>query len=282
MNARNIRRIAVSVIWVIAFIVWALWDHGSSHHHDGHSASTQQQPSEQEQGGQGSGQGQNAQTSGGSLDFGSIKDFTLALSWEPGFCRDHGQRDECRNAGDTPLTLHGFWPGVPASLGRQGVSRGDWYHDGCMAVDHQSEGSFCSFPKPQLSSNVRQSLESAMPGVQSCLDRHEYAKHGACFNISADQYFSHATRLYQQVSQSRFAQWLKSHRGQQVARQDVISTFGSTFKTSGRSLMVMCDGSDYLTELRIGINGSHLNDFPASDSFSRLGNGRCGSQVKIP
>ncbi|MGJ8523467.1 Ribonuclease T2 family [Carnimonas sp. R-84981] len=269
MNKKHTKKIALAVVWVLVLIVWTLWNQ-----HGEHSS-----PSSHHGGGK---QQAESSSAGGDtpLDFAAVNDFTLAISWQPGFCDSRKQRPECRHS-STTLALHGFWPGVPKELAQRGVNRHTWNSEGCFAVDHQHSGSFCSFSKPELQRSTSSALAKAMPGEQSCLDRHEYAKHGACFNISADQYFGHAIKLFDAVNDSRFGQWLADHRGQQVARQDILSTFGSTFHTSSKALMLMCDRDDRLTELRIGINGNQLDKFPASGSFGKAGNGRCGQNVSL-
>ncbi|WP_025733977.1 ribonuclease T2 family protein [Carnimonas nigrificans] len=271
MNKKHTRKIAVAVIWVMVFGVGAVWNQYGSHsspRSSPHSGNNQQQsaPSFQQD---------------GKLDFAAVNDFTLALSWQPGFCQGHQERPECRSDSSHALVLHGLWPGVPHELAQQGVRRSEWNRDGCFAVDRQHSGSFCSFSKPALEGGTSSALAAVMPGEKSCLDRHEYAKHGACFNISADRYFDHAITLFHKVEGSRFGQWLANHRGQQVARQDILATFGSTFNTSSRALMLMCDRSGRLTELRIGIKGNQLDNFPASSSFGQAGRGRCDRNVNL-
>jgi|GEM_PF-29057 len=281
MDQGKQKKLFMIVIWVIAIVLWAGWKQ-NFFHHDQHSSEhghvvRNSAPSSENRGTSSSQQSQGQ----GRLPLNQVESYVLAFSWEPGFCQSNEHRPECRNASQHPLTLHGFWPGLPQSLAGQGVGQSQWDREGCFIVTHEHEGSFCSFAQPPLSSGLRSQLDSAMPGTQSCLDRHEYAKHGACFNVSADQYFGQALRVYNAFQQSEFGQWLVSQQGQSVSRHDILSHFADSFHTSSRGLTLMCNRDGELTDIRVGIVGDQLTNFPSSRSFTEAGRGRCGAQISL-
>jgi ribonuclease T2 len=80
---------------------------------------------------------------------------------------------------------------------------------------------------------VSQQLKKLMPSFYygSCLERHEWTKHGSCQNLTVDEYFSLAMRLASEVDSSPVGQYLTSHQGQTVKlselRQVVRSAFGT-------------------------------------------------------
>lgn len=217
-----------------------------------------------------------------ALSLEEVDDYVLALTWHPGFCAGAGQgRDECRDGDGGPLVLHGLWPGLPASLARDGVGRGEWNREGCFRFAPERSGPFCSIEPLILDRALEAELERVMPGERSCLDRYQFAKHASCFDISPERYFTQAVSLFEEVERSRFAAWLFDHRGEAVGRNALIQAFRDAFGADGRALMLVCDRADNLTELRIGLDARRIDEFPASASFSRLGTGRCGGRITL-
>jgi ribonuclease T2 len=101
--------------------------------------------------------------------------YTLAISWNPQYCRTSGDRPgskfQCESGNGFGFTLHGLWP--------DGKGR-EWPQ-------------YCR-PAPVLSDQVIRRNLCATPSAQ--LLQHEYAKHGTCMGISPTAYFERSTRLY--------------------------------------------------------------------------------------
>lgn len=152
----------------------------------------------------------------------------LALSSQPGFCETYGYeagKPEClkldKNSYQaTHLTLHGLWPNQAACGPRYGY---------CTARPRPTH---CSYPPLALDAEVAQQLKILMPAYQhgSCLERHEWNKHGSCQRLSADDYFSLSMRLTREFDQSAFGQYLTEHNGEvvllPVLRQVLAQTYG--------------------------------------------------------
>jgi ribonuclease T2 len=104
--------------------------------------------------------------------------YTLALTWNPAYCRTGGGRADarfqCGGGNRFGFTLHGLWPD---GAGRQ------WPQ-------------YCR-PAPLISEPVIRRNLCATPSVQ--LLQHEYAKHGTCMGISPAAYFNRASGLYARV-----------------------------------------------------------------------------------
>lgn len=104
-----------------------------------------------------------------------IGGYTLALSWNPQFCRtnarDPSARFQCASGNRFGFTLHGLWP--------DGEGR-DWpqYCGAAQLLDRRI-----------LAQNL-----CATPSVQ--LQQHEWAKHGTCMSATPSAYFGTSTRLY--------------------------------------------------------------------------------------
>jgi ribonuclease T2 len=105
--------------------------------------------------------------------------YTLALTWNPQYCRENGDRQsarfQCGADNRFGFTLHGLWPDG------DGVNRWPQY---CSAA-------------PLLSEQVIRRNLCATPSAQ--LLQHEYAKHGTCMNVTPAAYFNQASGLYGRV-----------------------------------------------------------------------------------
>jgi ribonuclease T2 len=104
-----------------------------------------------------------------------IGGYTLAITWSPQFCRNHGGEPanafECAGPGRFGFTLHGLWP------------------DGVGAVWPQ----YCK-ATPILPPALIGKTLCSTPSEQ--LIQHEWAKHGTCMAGSPSDYFGKSTRLY--------------------------------------------------------------------------------------
>lgn len=157
----------------------------------------------------------------------------LALSSQPGFCQTYGYeagKPECLHLSKNSyqakhLTLHGLWPNQNAC----------GQHYGFCGVKQQN--SHCEYSPIELAPEVANHLKRIMPGYNygSCLERHEWNKHGSCQTLSADDYFSVAMRLVTEVDTSVFGQYLTQKQGKTVTlialRERLVEAFGA--KNSG-------------------------------------------------
>jgi ribonuclease T2 len=140
--------------------------------------------------------------------------YVFAVSWQPAFCESQPSQPEC-NINDpnayqaTHFTLHGLWPN------KTGCGRNYSY---CGPVK-TPPANFCAYPHVALSPEVRNKLAVVMPsvGAGSCLERHEWHKHGTCQNGTADQYYGQAAALVQQFNDSGIAKFMGGRIGRQVS-----------------------------------------------------------------
>jgi len=95
--------------------------------------------------------------------------YTLALTWNPGFCRQSANRDrfQCDPGNRFGFVLHGLWPDG------QGASWPQY----CAAAPRIPEAvvrrNLCAMPSPAL-------------------QRYQYAKHGSCSGLPPAAYFDRA------------------------------------------------------------------------------------------
>lgn len=161
---------------------------------------------------------------------GMADSYVLALSSQPGFCETYGfeaGKPECRKLAKDSyqanhLTLHGLWPNIDVC----------GQHYGFCNVRPQTN--HCDYTPVELSPIVSDELKKLMTSFNygSCLERHEWNKHGSCQILSADGYFSLAMRLTTEADKSPFGVYLTEHQGQTVTlsvlREMIDKTFGVT------------------------------------------------------
>jgi ribonuclease T2 len=188
----------------------------------------------------------------------TITHYVLALSWQPTFCESNEERPECRaldptDFAATHLTVHGLWPNDrpnagPTYCGIDGETR---------ALDQPK--SWCELPEPEMSGKTRAHLAQTMPGVLSCLDRHEWIKHGTCAGLGAERYFGETLRLASAVQATAFGQAIAASVGREVTPEQLIRAFEASFGAgSGKALTLVCSARGDLSEVRIALKASSL------------------------
>jgi ribonuclease T2 len=190
-------------------------------------------------------------------------EYVLSVSWQPAFCETKRDKAEC--ATQTPdrfdathFTLHGLWPqprrnaycNVPPELSLADKD-GDWDR----------------LPEPKLSDATRQRLTQIMPGTQSNLERHEWIKHGTCFPAdSADEYFSRAIALVDQLNASKAQGLFAANVGGELSGKTIRDAFDESFgEGAGDRVRVSCKrvrGRNLIVELTIGLAGE-IGDEPS-------------------
>jgi len=186
-------------------------------------------------------------------------DNVLALSWQPAFCEIRPQTPECKalNSGRLPdavaqLSIHGLWP-QPREMAYCGVDR--------QLVLLDESGNWNRLPEPELDRATRRALTSAMPGVASGLDRHEWIKHGTCYGGfgGADEYFDDTLMLTEMINQSELGDILPNGVGQYISIRRIRNAFNRSFGDgTGDRVSLVCteDGTRTLAlEIRVHLKG---------------------------
>ncbi|NJD90568.1 MAG: hypothetical protein FIA91_03490 [Geobacter sp.] len=177
--------------------------------------------------------------------------YVFSLSWQPAFCSSHQGKKECNTwkEGDFDtknLVLHGLWPSqnndkkhsygycnVPANI---------------KALDNASN--WCSMPFPKLSSATVAKLSEVMPGYQSCLENHEWYKHGSCSGMDADPYFDTAARFVEGIATTKLGAVISAHVGGEVAFGELTAAAEQDFGDKAGTLRYICK-SGALNEVRL-------------------------------
>jgi hypothetical protein len=102
----------------------------------------------------------------------------LAVSWQPAFCETRPRLPECRSQtadrfDASNFALHGLWP-QPRSQAYCGVDE--------RTVAQDKRRRWRDLPWERLDDDLWSRLRQAMPGTRSGLHKHEWIKHGTCYD----------------------------------------------------------------------------------------------------
>jgi len=177
--------------------------------------------------------------------------YVFAVSWQPAFCESKPDKKECQISDGkvyqaTHFTLHGLWPNKTSC----GINYGY-----CGTVK-QKPTDFCDYPSVTLSPEVRDKLAVVMPsiGSGSCLERHEWHKHGTCQDGSADQYYAEATELVHQFNDSGISQFISERIGQQVSLEEFRAAFDADLgPNASKRAKIGCDQNGLLVDIYLNL-----------------------------
>ena len=104
--------------------------------------------------------------------------YVLAVNWQLAFCETRSRLPECRSQTEdrfdaSHFTLHGLWP-QPRSKAYCGVAKTD------IAKDKKRR--WRDLPWDRLDQTTWKRLQRLMPGTRSGLHKHEWIKHGTCYD----------------------------------------------------------------------------------------------------
>jgi ribonuclease T2 len=200
-------------------------------------------------------------------------ELVLAATWQPGFCASEAGRDkpECRSLtadrfDATHFALHGLWPD---DLDDTQIFPCYCDSGGPMDCRERRPPDVRTF----VSDEVFEELRIVMPGVRSGLHRHEWTKHGSCYeddktgddrDADPDEYFTEAMWVLEKLNASPARTLFADHIGEVLTRDEIEAAFDEAFGDgAGERIIVVCSrtGSDrVITELRINLKGDIAPD----------------------
>ena len=173
----------------------------------------------------------------------------LVLSWHNSFCEIHPNAKECRPLNDhfaNHLVLHGLWPQPPSKIYCN-------IPEEIVAKDRRRQ--WHALPNPKLPKELKRPLLRYMPGSLSALDRHEWVKHGRCYDDDPVRYFRDALTLTETVDRSMVGEYLRANIGGRISLVNLRKVFEKSFgKSYGNRLIMECR-KGLLSELRIALGG---------------------------
>lgn len=209
--------------------------------------------------------------------------YKLAVSWQPAFCESHRGKPECKITDSSVyqashFTLHGLWPNKREC----GVDYG------LCGQYKKPEQAFCDYAPLSMTAETVKNLSEIMPSVAvgSCLERHEWYKHGTCqTDWNADGYFATATRLVKEFNDAGVAEFMKQNTGKTVATVEFFKTVDNSLgKNASKRLSLGCDKQGNLVDVFVNLPKQIPNNETlavliqqAPESF----NNRCGESFNV-
>lgn len=180
-----------------------------------------------------------------------VPEYLLAISWQPAFCQTHQNKNECETqTGDRydadHFTLHGLWP-QPKGNDYCGVSNKNKELDKRKAWDR--------LPKLPITDETYGMLTKVMPGVASHLQRHEWYKHGSCYDDPPDTYFRESIALVKQLNGSPVRDLFAANIGKRITAGEIRKKFDEKFgQGAGSKVKIKCNAG-MISELWINLRG---------------------------
>ncbi|MDF9391952.1 MULTISPECIES: ribonuclease T2 family protein [Methylococcus] len=206
--------------------------------------------------------------------------YVLALSWEPAFCELKPDKPECRLADPVAysarhFSLHGLWPNKSGCGTDYGF---------CGEVK-QPRRDFCDYPPITLDPVRKASLAEVMPGTASCLERHEWHKHGTCQTaMSSDAYFALAADLTRQFNGSGIADFVADRIGRTVRTEEFLARLDAALGRGARDRIGLNCEHGMLVEIRVNLP-SELKPGASLGSLLPLAGkssgSNCGSRFRL-
>ncbi|SDY94794.1 ribonuclease T [Nitrosomonas sp. Nm33] len=182
---------------------------------------------------------------------GRADSYVLALSWQPAFCETKPQKPECQITDPVSyqaqhFTLHGLWPN------QQQCNKEYAF---CGEVTDQKKN-FCDYPAIKLDADSQAALAEVMPSVTagSCLERHEWHKHGTCqATWSMEEYFDLSVDLTRQFNEAGMADFMNRKIGQQVRTEDFLNRIVAVLGPAARDRVKLKCEQGMLVEVQISL-----------------------------
>jgi ribonuclease T2 len=223
-------------------------------------------------------------TTPGKFDY-----YVLALSWQPAFCESHTEKAECKKqTGERfdakNLALHGLWPN------KRGDTKHTYAYCGVSKKVRNLDKpeTWCSMPKINLTDKTQKELAEYMPGYASCLQNHEWYKHGTCTGLKQNDYFAIESMLDAKIADTNFGKYISTNVGKTVVSDNLLAEFEKDYGAGSRKYVnLYCEnthGVAMLSEVRIYLkkqlpkNGAMNGFFALPDKSER---GDCPDTILI-
>lgn len=211
---------------------------------------------------------------------GPVDAYVLALSWEPAFCELKPDKAECRHTDPAAyparhFSLHGLWPNKSGCGTDYGF---------CGEVKRPRRD-FCDYPPITLDPAGKTALAEVMPGTASCLERHEWHKHGTCQTaMSSDAYFALAADLTRQFNGSDIADFIADRIGRTIRTEEFLARLDAALGKGARDRISLDCEHGMLVEIRVNLPpglepGARLGSLlPLA---GKSGGSNCGSRFRL-
>ncbi|MBP6354164.1 MAG: ribonuclease T [Nitrosomonas sp.] len=213
---------------------------------------------------------------------GQADSYVLALSWQPAFCETKPDKPECQISDPQVyqarhFALHGLWPNKQKCGTQYGF---------CGEVKGQKQN-FCDYPELPLNPNSKTALAEVMPSVTagSCLERHEWHKHGTCQANPINDYFDLSVDLTRQFNDSGMAYFMNRRIGQEVRTEDFLNRVAAVLGASARErIKLNCNQLGMLVEIQLSLNADLIRGADLENLIVNApaqGKSSCGETFRV-
>lgn len=202
----------------------------------------------------------------------ALENYILAVSWQPGFCETRPSKPECRSQTKdrfdaSHFTLHGLWPQPRNNIYCNVAPK-------IVAIDKDKK--WGDLAPLVLENKTRTELNKVMPGSQSNLHRHEWIKHGTCYNGEpAEGYYKDSIKLMRALNSSPIRDLFANNIGKEITSTQIREAFDNHFGGGARDkIKIACkkDGRRRLiTEITIALKGD-LDELTMGDAMLAAAN----------
>ena len=192
--------------------------------------------------------------------------YVLAVSWQPAFCETRSRLPECRSQTSerydaSHFSLHGLWP-QPRSKAYCGVNE--------QEIRKDKDRRWRELSWDRLDQDLWNRLKQVMPGTRSGLHKHEWIKHGTCYDgAGPDEYFADALLLMDRLNSSDVRELFASRIGEHLTGTQIRTAFDKSFGAgAGDRVRISCKndrGRRLIVELTIGLTGTISSTSKMSD-----------------
>jgi len=148
--------------------------------------------------------------------------YVLALSWAPSYCASHrsDHSSECRVGEQKAFVLHGLWPQAK-----------------------QAASPMSCAPASPVARSIVDHMLQLMP--TRALIQHEWAKHGTCSGLSAQDYFAKVEQAFRKVQVPSEYETLSSQK--EFGVNDVEQSFATTNHAPEQAFRVSCNAQELVS-----------------------------------
>lgn len=208
-----------------------------------------------------------------SVDPQRPKVYRLELTVPATFCRGRSSDAGCQTFPKPSLIqLHGLWPNYLT-----GYPEGQCAPDQCVR-QHEKLGTYCRYPSPPglYQASWWNGLKAYMAGTESCLERHEWVKHGICTPMEARNYFRWSLETTKGI-----ATRLRLPSDQVVSRKDFSERVRGELPELDGAIRLACRGSA-LASLSVLYEWGAVPAKPIPTRGKTLHFGNCPNAFLIP
>lgn len=207
-----------------------------------------------------------------NLDLNKNPYYRLELTVPATFCKSGANKNDpsCRDfPKEGAIQLHGLWPNYS-----QGYPEGVCNTHECPP----NRPTYCDYPSPPrlYESGRWKTLKGFMAGLEKCLERHEWVKHGICSPMTAPAYFEWSLTKVKEISEA-----IAPYKDKKISRKQFNMLIAYKLPDIDGAVRLKCSGSDlYSLSVYYKWGDTPQEVIPTTSGQNSFGN--CKQTFRIP